>query len=75
MAIVKYMTTEKRYLKACGVEVWKDAEKMQVCPGRPYYSLKERYRKTIVKNLRHYEVDKALANKIMQFMRASTEGE
>ena len=55
--------------------MWKDAEKIKICPGRSYLSMKERYRKTILKNIKSYKIDKNLICKILEFQRATQAGQ
>ncbi|KAK6621869.1 hypothetical protein RUM44_001676 [Polyplax serrata] len=74
IAILNYMLTNNRYLRASGIHIWKEAEKIGICPGRPYLSMKERFRKTIVKNLKDYKIDKARIMEVTEFMRANKEG-
>lgn len=74
MAIIKYITVNKRYLLSSGVQVWKVAEESNICPGRSYQSMKERFRKVLVKNLRKYNLEKELCAKILEFTRANKEG-
>ncbi|EEB10224.1 hypothetical protein Phum_PHUM025590 [Pediculus humanus corporis] len=74
VAIVNYITDKKRYLHASGIQVWKNAEKIKICPGRSYLSMKERYRKTILKNIKSYKIDKNLICKILEFQRATQAG-
>ncbi|KAL0277712.1 UNVERIFIED_CONTAM: hypothetical protein PYX00_004907 [Menopon gallinae] len=75
MAILSYILEDDRYLQSSGNKIWKLAEEQGICPGRGFWSLKERYRKTIVRNIFRYPIDREIAAKLIQFSRANAKGE
>ena len=55
-AIVAFIAGNRRYGDVGGRELWKLMEERGVVKGRSWQSLKERFRKTILKKIRSYEL-------------------
>ncbi|XP_021942793.1 uncharacterized protein LOC110841492 isoform X2 [Zootermopsis nevadensis] len=53
-ALLNFIVQKKRYDRAGGVHLWMFMEQKQVVPGRSWQSMKERYRKTLMKKLNNY---------------------
>ena len=63
-AIIDYILDNKRYQQTGGNNVWKKAEEANICPGRSFWSLKERFRRGIIPNLKKYFLDKEIEKKL-----------
>ena len=74
MAIIKFVTQGDRYLSAKGIKIWKDAERGEICPGRTYWSMNERFKKIILPNLDRYNLDEEQREKLDFLTKASTDG-
>jgi len=52
--ILKYITDNNRYNDTGGRAMWEVMEERQICGTRTYQSMKERFRKRILKNIKNY---------------------
>lgn len=74
-AILAFISEGNRYLFCGGNGIWKKAERENICPGRTFWSIKERFRKTIMRNLGKYKLDEDMRKKIVGFAKLSADGE
>lgn len=58
-------------MNAGGVSIWKTAEEQNVCPGRNFHSLKERFKKKIMPQIDFYSLDPITVIQLKKFMKAS----
>ena len=58
LKIINFICENKRFADVKGNELWKLMEGRKVVEGRTWQSLKERYRKIILKNINNYKLDK-----------------
>ena len=58
LKIINFICENKRFSDVKGNELWKLMEGRKVVEGRSWQSLKERYRKIILKNINNYKLDK-----------------
>ena len=63
VAILKYISKTKRYSDTRGVGLWKDMEMHGICRPRTWQSLKERYRKRILRDLKKYNLPQEIKDK------------
>ncbi|XP_076058942.1 uncharacterized protein LOC143035818 isoform X2 [Oratosquilla oratoria] len=54
VAILNYIHRTRSYSRVGGVQLWKEMESSGIIKDRSWHSLKERYRKVLVKNLKKY---------------------
>ena len=57
LKIIRFIWDNKRFADVKGNEVWKVMEERNVVDGRTWQSLKERYRKNILKNIKNYSLE------------------
>ena len=58
LKIVNFIFENKRFADVKGNELWKLMEEREVVEGRTWQSLKERFRKIILKNINNYRLEK-----------------
>ena len=58
LAILGFIADNKRYGDVGGVEMWKLMEEREVVVGRSWQSMKERFRKKILTNIKKYNLSK-----------------
>lgn len=58
LAILGFIADNKRYGDVGGVDMWKLMEQREVVVGRSWQSMKERFRKKIVTNIKSYNLSK-----------------
>ena len=58
LAILGFIADNKRYGDVGGVEMWKLMEEREVVVGRSWQSMKERFRKKILTNIKNYNLSK-----------------
>ena len=58
LAILGFIIDNKRYSDVGGVEMWKLMEEREVVVGRSWQSMKERFRKKILTNIKSYNLSK-----------------
>ena len=57
LMIIQFICDNKRFADVKGNEVWKLMEERKVVDGRSWQSLKERYKKIIMRNINKYSLD------------------
>ena len=57
LKIIQFICDNKRFADVKGNEVWKVMEERKVVEGRTWQSLKERFRKNILKNIKNYSLE------------------
>ena len=57
LKIIQFICDNKRFADVKGNEVWKLMEERKVVDGRSWQSLKERYKKNILKNIKNYSLE------------------
>ena len=57
LMIIQFICDNKRFADVKGNEVWKLMEERKVVEGRSWQSLKERYKKIIMRNINKYSLD------------------
>ena len=58
LAILGFIADNKRFGDVGGVEMWKLMEEREVVVGRSWQSMKERFRKKILTNIKNYNLSK-----------------
>ena len=58
LAILSFIADNKRYGDVGGVDMWKLMEQREVVVGRSWQSMKERFRKKILTNIKTYNLSK-----------------
>ena len=58
LAILGFIADNRRFGDVGGVEMWKLMEEREVVVGRSWQSMKERFRKKIVNNIKSYNLSK-----------------
>jgi len=58
LAILGFIADNRRFGDVGGVEMWKLMEEREVVVGRSWQSMKERFRKKIVNNIKSYNLNK-----------------
>ena len=58
LKIINFIFENKRFADVKGNELWKLMEEREVVGGRTWQSLKERFRKIILKNINNYQLEK-----------------
>lgn len=71
LAILEFILKDNRLYFSGGLNVWKKAVNEGICPGRGFWSLKERFMKTICKNLQTYNLPLEIRHKILNYIKAS----
>jgi len=63
--ILNFIIENKRYKDVGGRSMWLEMEKSKLLPDRTFHSLKERYRKIIIRNIQSYGLAKEYIDKFV----------
>jgi len=65
LKILDYIIQNKRFSDVGGIAMWETMVKRGVIPGRSFHSLKERFRKVIIKKIRTYGLSEETVRKFV----------
>ena len=65
LKILDYIIQNKRFTNVGGIAMWEMMVKRGVIPGRSLHSLKERFRKVIIKKIRSYGLNEETVSKFL----------
>ena len=69
--IIQWIIKQSRYSEIGGIKMWEILESCNEVPGRSYQSMKERFRKTIMPNIQHYQLEKDQVDRFRMYSQGS----
>lgn len=69
--IIQWIIKQSRYSETGGNKMWEILESCNEVPGRSYQSMKERFRKTIMPNIQHYQLEKDQVDRFRMYSQGS----
>jgi len=71
LKIIQWIIRQNRYSEIGGIKLWKDLESCNEVPGRTYQSMKERFRRHIVPNIRNFQLEKDQVERFRMYCQGS----
>ena len=69
--IIQWIIKQSRYSETGGNKMWEILESCNEVPGRSYQSMKERFRKNIMPNIQHYQLQKDQVDRFRMYSQGS----
>ena len=69
--IIQWIMKQSRYSEVGGIKMWEILESCNEVPGRSYQSMKERFRKNIMPNIQHYQLEKDQVDRFRMYSQGS----
>ena len=69
--IIQWIIKQSRYSEVGGIKMWEILESCNEVPGRSYQSMKERFRKNIMPNIQHYQLEKDQVDRFRMYSQGS----